>query len=85
MKPFRVLVAPTYGSASLPPQGRQSPCSTKHGGVVTILKDPAFLEKFIKPQAYIAGDLSREQFAAQVKSDYKKWGELVKISGVTIE
>jgi tripartite-type tricarboxylate transporter receptor subunit TctC len=56
-----------------------------HDDVMTILKDPAFLEKFIKPQAYIAGDLSREQFAAQVKSDYKKWGELVKISGVTIE
>ena len=56
-----------------------------HDDVMTILKDPAFVEQFIKPQAYIAGDLSREQFAAQVKSDYKKWGELVKISGVTIE
>jgi tripartite-type tricarboxylate transporter receptor subunit TctC len=56
-----------------------------HDDVMTILKDPAFVEQFIKPQAYIAGDLSREQFAAQVKSDYKKWGDLVKISGVTIE
>jgi tripartite-type tricarboxylate transporter receptor subunit TctC len=56
-----------------------------HDDVMTVLKDPTFIEKFIKPQAYIAGDLSREQFAAQVKSDYEKWGELVQISGVTID
>jgi tripartite-type tricarboxylate transporter receptor subunit TctC len=56
-----------------------------HADVNKIVNDPAFVEKFIKPQAFIAGDLSRAQFAAQVKSDFAKWGELVKIAGVKID
>ncbi len=53
--------------------------------VNSILKDPDFIEKFIKPQAYIAGDLSREQFAAQWKADFEKWGEIVRLTGVKID
>jgi tripartite-type tricarboxylate transporter receptor subunit TctC len=56
-----------------------------HADVNKIVNDPAFVEKFIKPQAFIAGNLSRAQFAAQVKSDFAKWGELVKIAGVKID
>ena len=53
-----------------------------HGDVVQILKEPKFVETFIKPQAYIAGDISRKQFADQIKSEHAKWSELVRISGV---
>jgi tripartite-type tricarboxylate transporter receptor subunit TctC len=56
-----------------------------HADVNRIVNDPVFVEKFIKPQAFIAGNLSRAQFAAQVKSDFAKWGELVKIAGVKID
>jgi tripartite-type tricarboxylate transporter receptor subunit TctC len=56
-----------------------------HADVNKIVNDPAFVEKFLKPQAFIAGNLSRAEFAAQVKSDFAKWGELVKIAGVKID
>ena len=52
-----------------------------HDDVAAVLKQPKFVETFIAPQAYIAGTASRQQFAAQIKSDYAKWAELVKISG----
>jgi tripartite-type tricarboxylate transporter receptor subunit TctC len=53
--------------------------------VNTVLRDPKFVEGFVKPQAYTAGDLTRAQFADQVKSDYAKWGEIVKLTGIKIE
>ena len=56
-----------------------------HADVNKIVNDPAFVEKFLKPQAFIAGNLSRTEFAVQVKSDFAKWGELVKIAGVKID
>jgi tripartite-type tricarboxylate transporter receptor subunit TctC len=56
-----------------------------HADVSTILKDPDFIEKFINPQAYVAGDLTRAQFATQLKSDFDKWGEIAKITGVKID
>jgi tripartite-type tricarboxylate transporter receptor subunit TctC len=56
-----------------------------HADVTKIVNDPGFVEKFIRPQAFIAGNLSRADFAAQVKSDFVKWGELVKVAGVKID
>ena len=53
--------------------------------VDAILKDPEFIEQFIKPQAYIPGDLTRAQFAEQMKSDFIKWGQIVELTGVKIE
>lgn len=52
-----------------------------HNDVATILKQPQFIETFIKPQAYIAGGISRNAFANQIKAEHAKWSELVKISG----
>jgi tripartite-type tricarboxylate transporter receptor subunit TctC len=64
------------------PTGTPQPILDKiHDDVASILKDPQFNEKFIAPQAYIAGTASRQEFAAQIKSEYGKWAELVKISG----
>jgi hypothetical protein len=55
-----------------------------HDGIAGILKDPEFNEKFIKPQAYIVEDLTREQFGEQMKSDFAKWEKLVGIAKVKI-
>jgi tripartite-type tricarboxylate transporter receptor subunit TctC len=56
-----------------------------HDDIATILKAPAFIEQFIKPQAYIAGDLTRAQFGEQMKSDFAKWKKLVAIAKVKID
>jgi len=53
-----------------------------HNDVAAILQQPEFVEKFVKPQAYIAGNLSRKQFADLIKAEHAKWADLVKISGV---
>ena len=42
---------------------------------------PQFVETFIKPQSYIAGNLSRSEFSALLKAEHDKWAELVRISG----
>jgi len=64
------------------PAGTPAPILDKvHDDVAGILRQPEFVEKFIKPQAYIAGNLSRAEFAALVKSEHAKWAELVRISG----
>lgn len=56
-----------------------------HDDVSAILKDPDFIEKFVKPQAYIAGNLTRAQFSDQIKSDYAKWKELSTLANVKID
>jgi tripartite-type tricarboxylate transporter receptor subunit TctC len=52
-----------------------------HGDVASILQQPKFAESFLAPQAYLAGDLTRQEFSAQIRSEFTKWAELVKISG----
>ena len=56
-----------------------------HNDVSAILKDPDFIEKFVKPQAYIAGNLTRAKFGEQIKSDYAKWKELSRLANVKID
>jgi tripartite-type tricarboxylate transporter receptor subunit TctC len=56
-----------------------------HGDVTSVLKDREFVDRFVTPQAYIVGELSRQQFSDQIKAEYAKWGELVRISGVPIQ
>jgi tripartite-type tricarboxylate transporter receptor subunit TctC len=46
-----------------------------------VLHAKSFQDSFIVPQSYQAGDLSRQQFAEMIRSQYDKWRELVKISG----
>ena len=52
-----------------------------HADVATILRDPKFIDTFIRPQAYITGNSHRKQFADQIKAEYARWADLVKISG----
>ncbi len=46
-----------------------------------VLHAKSFQDSFIVPQSYQAGDLSRQQFAEMIRSQFEKWRELVKISG----
>jgi tripartite-type tricarboxylate transporter receptor subunit TctC len=64
------------------PAGTPAPILDKiHRDVAEILREPQFIETFIKPQAYIAGNLTRRGFADLIKTEHGKWAELVKISG----
>jgi tripartite-type tricarboxylate transporter receptor subunit TctC len=68
------------------PAGTPAPILDKiHNDIADILRQPQFIETFIKPQAYIAGNLSRADFTALIKSEHGKWAELVKISGARIQ
>jgi tripartite-type tricarboxylate transporter receptor subunit TctC len=68
------------------PAGTPAPILDKiHDDVAQILTDPSFVDGFLKPQTYLAGDLSRQDFTARIKSEYAKWAELVKISGAQLQ
>jgi tripartite-type tricarboxylate transporter receptor subunit TctC len=69
-----------FGMAA--PAGTPAPVLDKiHADVAAILKEPKFIDTFLKPQAYQAGNLSRQEFSALLKAEHAKWAELVKISG----
>ena len=53
--------------------------------VNAILRDPDFIEQFVRPQAYVAGDLTRAQFAEQMHGDLQKWREIVQVTGIKLE
>jgi tripartite-type tricarboxylate transporter receptor subunit TctC len=56
-----------------------------HDDVIRVVHEEHFTHKFIEPQGYVAGDLTRHEFEEQLRADFVKWGELVKISNVRIE
>ena len=64
------------------PSGTPAPILDKiHRDVAEILKQPQFVETFVKQQSYIPGNLSRSEFSALLKAEHDKWAELVRISG----
>jgi tripartite-type tricarboxylate transporter receptor subunit TctC len=46
-----------------------------------VLNEPKFNASFIVPQAYVAGNLNRREFADMIRGQYEKWRDLVRISG----
>jgi tripartite-type tricarboxylate transporter receptor subunit TctC len=50
-----------------------------------VLNAPAFVQSFIVPQRYQAGNLTRAQFSDKIKAEYVKWRELVAISGAKVQ
>jgi tripartite-type tricarboxylate transporter receptor subunit TctC len=46
-----------------------------------VLNEPSFVQSFILPQHYQAGNLTRAQFLDKIKAEYVKWREMVEISG----
>jgi tripartite-type tricarboxylate transporter receptor subunit TctC len=73
-----------FGMAA--PAGTPEPILDKiNADVNAILHDPDFIQQFVKPNAYIAGDLTRAQFGEQMQNDLKKWGEIVRVTGIKLE
>lgn len=68
------------------PKGTPEPILDKiHDDVAEILKRPEFIEGVLKPQTFIAGDLSRREFADLIKAEHEKWKLLVQISKAKIQ
>jgi tripartite-type tricarboxylate transporter receptor subunit TctC len=69
-----------FGMAA--PAGTPAPILDKiNADVRQALSEKKFNESFIVPQAYVAGNMSRQQFSDMIKTQFVKWRELVKISG----
>jgi tripartite-type tricarboxylate transporter receptor subunit TctC len=47
-----------------------------------VLHDPDFIKSFVQPQGFTAPNLTREQFAERVQSDYALWGQMVEKAGL---
>jgi tripartite-type tricarboxylate transporter receptor subunit TctC len=50
-----------------------------------ILNDPTFREQSVNKGWFQVMGGSPEEFAAYLKSEYHRWGELIKVSGVSVE
>ena len=50
-----------------------------------ILLDPAFRERYVTSQWFEVVSNTPEEFAQFLKSEYARWDEVVKLSGVTVE
>jgi tripartite-type tricarboxylate transporter receptor subunit TctC len=56
-----------------------------HGAVVQALNDPALRKRFINDGADPRPSKSPEEFAAFMRSEYLKWGKVVKTAGIKPE
>jgi tripartite-type tricarboxylate transporter receptor subunit TctC len=66
--------------------GTPEPVLTKiHAEVVKTLADPVYRAKFVTAQSLEPGGMSRAEFAALLKSEEVRWGQLVRESGAKIE
>ena len=73
-----------YGMAA--PATTPAPILDKvHADVVRILQDVEFSEKVFKPIAAEAGGNSSAEFAAELKKEFVRWAELVRISGAKLD
>jgi tripartite-type tricarboxylate transporter receptor subunit TctC len=54
-----------------------------HGDMSEILRDPAFVDAFIRPQGFTAQAVTRAQFTERLKRDHALWGEMVAKAGLT--
>jgi tripartite-type tricarboxylate transporter receptor subunit TctC len=59
--------------------------NTIHGDVMKVLNDPAFRERHVTKQWFEVVGNTPEQFVAFLKSEYKRWDRLIKLSGVKVE
>ncbi len=52
-----------------------------HKDVQEIVDSADFKTRFLQPQSYVGGNMSRAAFKTKVAEDYEKWGRLVKLAG----
>ena len=89
---------PTISEAGVPGYsasvwfGMAAPASTPppildkiNADVIRILADPGYREKYLTVQSLEAGGMSRAEFAALLKAETARWGQLVRDSGAKIE
>ena len=50
-----------------------------------ILNDPAFREQSVNKQWFQVIGGTPDEFAKHLKAEYDRWGELIKVSGVSVE
>jgi tripartite-type tricarboxylate transporter receptor subunit TctC len=74
------FISSWFGMAA--PAGTPPPVLDKiHADVAKILQEPAFTALFVDKQFFTAGTPNRQEFAALIRTEHQKWGELVRISG----
>lgn len=56
-----------------------------YGDTMKILDNPAFREQYVTKQWFEVVGNTPEQFADFLKSEYRRWDRLIKLSGVTVE
>ncbi|MBI4290889.1 MAG: tripartite tricarboxylate transporter substrate binding protein [Betaproteobacteria bacterium] len=75
--------------AMMAPGGTPAPVLEKiRADIVKVLQDnraDSFTEKYLKPQGMEPGGDSREEFSSMLKTDYARWGRLVKSVGVKLD
>jgi len=75
--------------ALMAPAGTPAPVLDKiRADVVTVLHDTradGFTEKYLKPQGLLPGGDSRTEFDSLFKTEYARWGKLVKSVGVKLD
>ena len=69
------------GPAGMPPEL----AARIHGDVMRVLNDPAFRDRNVTKQWFEVVGNTPEQFADYLKTEYERWGKLIKLSGVTVE
>ena len=66
--------------------GTPEPVLTKiHAEVIKTLNDPVYRAKFITAQSLEPGGMTRAEFAAMLKTEEVRWGQLVRESGAKVE
>jgi tripartite-type tricarboxylate transporter receptor subunit TctC len=55
-----------------------------HGALARVLGDPAMKERFAADGAETIGN-TPEEFAAIMRSDFAKWGKVVRVAGIKPE
>jgi len=77
--------AGTWFALMAPPGLPRDILARIHGDTMKVLNDPAFREQFVTKQWLEAVGNTPEQFAELLKSEHARWGELIRVSGVTVE
>ena len=78
-------VAGTWMALMGPPGMARDLLAKVNADVLKVLNDPAFREASVNRQWFQVIGTPPEQFAAFLREEYQRWGELIKVSGVSVE
>ena len=78
-------VAGTWIAFMGPPRMEPGLVARINADTLKILNDPTFREQYVDKRWFQVIGGSPQEFAAYLKSEYDRWGELIKVSGVSVE